>query len=175
MKTFAGTILAIAVALVGCGKPDQEGAGSPEPRSPTAADSAERSGAGEAVAAVLQSAGTPVAKLSFVVATRPVKGQPFTLQLLASATAPVPALQVTAASGSLEISPATAVLALDAAGVTASQDLTVTAQQEGLAELTVRLQSGAGEATVYAIPVLVMGAESTPADASAPAAIEKGG
>jgi hypothetical protein len=82
---------------------------------------------------------------------------------------------MTAASGSLEISPATTVLALDAADVTTSQDLTVTAQQEGLAELTVRLQSGAGDATVYAIPVLVMGAESAPADASAPAAKEKDG
>jgi hypothetical protein len=172
MKTVAVTILAIGFALTGCGeKPGQDESGAPEPRAP-AAGSAERSGAGEAVPAVLQSTGTPVAKLSFVVPTRPVKGQPFTLKLLASATAAVPALQVTAASESLEISPATAVLALDAGGVTASQDLTVTAQQEGLAELTVRLLSGAGDATVYAIPVLVMGA-GAPADSSAPAAKEK--
>jgi hypothetical protein len=166
MKTVAVTILAIAFALPGCGKnPGQDESGSPEPRAPSAAGSAERAGAGDATAAVLHSAGTPVAKLSYVVDSRPVKGQPFTLRLLASAAAPVPALQVTAASGTLEISPASGVLALDAAGVTASHDLTVTAQQEGWAELTVRLQSGTGGEAVYAIPVLVMAAGGVPADA----------
>jgi hypothetical protein len=106
------------------------------------------------VAAVLQSPGVPVAKLSFQIGSRPVVGKPFAMKLLASATQALPELQLTIESSSLIAAPDTALLALDAAGTTVSHDLTVTARQEGLVELTVRLKAGMAE-SVYVIPVLV--------------------
>jgi hypothetical protein len=117
----------------------------------------------EAVAAVLQSAGTPVAKLAFVVVTRPVVGAPSDLRLDFSAAAVIADLQVRAESASLTIDPATAVASVSIdAGKTVSHQLRFTPQREGLAEVTVRLRAGAdGAETVYVIPVLVAATATT--------------
>jgi hypothetical protein len=125
-------------------------------------------GGDDAVAAVRESAGTPVAQLRFVIDTRPVAGKPFRVQLIATAAAPTPRLSVTVDSDTLRIDPSSVELALDesdSAGAFqygASHDFMVVAQNEGLAEMAVHLTTDADTPeTVYVIPVLVAKAGAT--------------
>jgi hypothetical protein len=160
MKMAAVTMLAMALALAGCGdRPAGDGAGSPA----SAGEGAAARGApGDAVAAVLMSSGTPVAKLSYVVETRPLKGAPFKVSLLVAAGTSIPALEVAASSGTLEVQPATATLPIEG-GKQATHELTLTSPAEGLLEFTVRLKTEGAAEAVYAIPVLVMAAQGAPA------------
>ncbi|MDQ2641524.1 MAG: hypothetical protein M3Y79_13215 [Pseudomonadota bacterium] len=151
MKTAAVAMLVMALALAGCkDKPPDDGAGTT-----ARAASAVRGTASDAVAAVLMSTGTPVAKLSYVVESRPVQGVPFTVSLLASAATSIPALEMAVSSPTLEIEPVTGTLALEA-DKPATHELTLTSAEEGLTEFTVRLKADGGAEAVYAIPVLVM-------------------
>jgi hypothetical protein len=154
MKTGALMVAAMALVIAACGGKSEQGT-SAGPAGAAARDSGSRSD--DVVSAVLQSPGTPVAKLAFQLETRPVAGTPFPVKLLASATEALPQLQVTIESTSLVAAPDTAVLMLDAVGTAVGHELTVTARQAGLAELTVRLKAGAVE-SVYVIPVLVAAA-----------------
>jgi hypothetical protein len=116
----------------------------------------------DAVAAVLQSSGTPLAKLGFVVATRPVAGMPLELRLDLSSASGVPAVQVRVEAQSFAIDPATAQVSVAVeAGRTVSHHVNLTPQKEGLAEVTVRLRSADSAETVYAIPVLVAAAATS--------------
>jgi hypothetical protein len=143
MKTHTVAFVAMALALSACGsKSDDDAAGGTQ-AAPTTANGP-RGGAGDAVAAVLQSEGTPVARLAFVLETRPVVGQPFSIKLEVTAAQPLPALQLSAESASLILAPASAVLALPSAEVPVTHELIATSQQEGLAELGVRLKAGEG-------------------------------
>jgi hypothetical protein len=143
-------MLVVGGLVAGCSGEKAGGSAPTEAKAPAAAGV-------EAVAAVLQSDGTPVAKLAFVVVTRPVVGAQSDLRLDFSAAAVVPDLQVRAESASITIDPATAVASVSiAAGKTVSHQVRLTPQREGLAEVTVRLRAGAdGAETVYVIPVLV--------------------
>lgn len=153
-------MVTMALAVTACGGKSDEGSTAAPAGTTAPASGAPRSD--DVVAAVLQSPGVPVAKLSFQIESRPVAGKPFAMKLLASATQALPELQLTIESSSLIAAPDTALLALDAAGTTVGHDLTVTARQEGLAELTVRLKAGMAE-SVYVIPVLVTSAAAAAA------------
>jgi hypothetical protein len=162
MKPGVTAIAAMTLVLVACGRKDEApGTGPAASASPTAsAAGAEDSADPDAVPAVLQSQGAPVAGLSFVIESRPVIGKPFAVRLLATAEQPLPALLVSVESSSLIVSPASGVLSIAGAGDPASHELAVTAQQAGLAEITVRLRGEGEDAveTAYAIPVLVSAA-----------------
>jgi hypothetical protein len=148
-------VAAMALVVTACGgKSDDGTAAAP---TGTAAQGPGSPRGDELVAAVLQSPGAPVAKLAFQLETRPEVGKPFAVKLHASATEALPELQVMIESTSLVAAPDTAVLALDTVGTAVGHEVTVTAQQAGLAELTVRLRAGAVE-SVYVIPVLVAAA-----------------
>jgi hypothetical protein len=164
MKTHALAFVAMALALSACGSKSEDDAGAGTQAATATANNSAR--AGDAVAAVLQSQGTPVARLAFVLETRPVVGQPFSIKLEVSAAEPVAALQLSAESTSLILAPASAILALASAGEPVTHELIATSQQEGLAELTVRLKAGEGAEAVYAVPVLVSAAGSAPAPAA---------
>ena len=135
------------------------------------------SGSGDdAVAAVLESQGKPLAQLGFVIDSRPVVGRAFRLQLLVSATTALPAIQLTTESDVLHIDPPGAALTLSESGsggvrtYSAQHDFTLTAAQPGLTELTVHLTADADSPeTVYAIPVVVgaAGAANAPASGKA--------
>ena len=88
------------------------------------------------------------------------------LRIEVTAAEPVSALQLSAESTSLILAPASAMLALASAGAPVTHELIATSQQEGLAELTVRLKAGEGAEAVYAVPVLVSAAGSAPAPAA---------
>lgn len=128
--------------------------------------------AADAVAAVLQSKGPPVARLQFLLGARPTAGTAFAVQLLVSAATPMPALQLNAESAAMTVTPTSTTLTLPTADEVVSHELTVTAADPGLTELTVRLKSDAAAVeTVYVIPVLVAGPDDpAPAPAAAPAA-----
>lgn len=145
---------ALLLVLAACGSKDGEPAN--DAGSATSAASAGARAGEEPVTAWVQSAGTPLATLQFLLSERPVVGQPFTLQLSATVTQPVPVLQLQAQSSDLAVDPQQAELALGDTGRIGEQALTLTAEQPGLAELIVRLSANdAGAETVYAIPVLV--------------------
>lgn len=163
MKYFL--VVTMALVLAACGSKGED------ETAPVAATggSSPAIGGNDSVAAALDSPGTPVAQLRFVIDTRPVVGKPFRVQLVATATTPVSPLVLVAESDSLRIDPANAVLDLaqleSAAGAarsySATHDLTVTAKDTGLAEVFVRLTSGLDSPeTRYVIPVLVAKAES---------------
>lgn len=164
MKNAAVTAVALTLALAACDKgPDQEApSAGVAPTAPAAG--AARVGS-NAVQAVLQSSGTPVAKLEFVLDSRPVAGKPFALQLHVSAAAPVPELHMAAESSGLIIAPDSATLALPEADVVV-QEVLVTAPGEGLVDLNVRLKVAGAPETVYAVPVLVAAAPAAPAAAN---------
>jgi len=153
MKTAAVTMLVMALALAGCkDKPAEDEAGA---TARSGDSTAVRGAASDAVAAALLSTGTPLAKLSYVVESRPLKGAPFKVSLLVSAATSIPALEMAVSSPVLEIEPVTGTLALEA-GKSASHELTLTSAEEGLVEFTVRLKADGAAEAVYAIPVLVM-------------------
>lgn len=146
-----GLFAMMALALAACGGGAPEGAGGETKPAAAAASTAD-----ESVAAVLQSEGTALAQLRFVVESRPVAGETFTVRLVASAGAPVPALQLVAESGALAVvAGSEATLALEANGAGASHPVTLSAARAGLAELTVRLRAADRPETVYVVPLLV--------------------
>ena len=132
----------------------------------------------DSVAAVLDSQGTPVAQLRFLIGTRPMVGAPFRMQLMVSTSAPIPQLLATFESASLSIDGTSSVLQLvlddTGSGSTlaykGARDLMLTARNAGLAEVSVRLSTGPdAPETVYVIPVLVADAAAgveTPASGS---------
>jgi hypothetical protein len=154
MKNAPLALIAMALATSACDKVPEQPAGVPGGTTPVATGSGEARGS-DAVKAVLQSPGTPVASLEFVLDARPVAGKPFALQLRVAAAQPLPALQLVAESSSLIVAPASATLVLETANAPATQDMVVTAPKPGLADLMVRLKSGDAPETVYAVPVLV--------------------
>lgn len=153
MKTAAVAMLVTALALAGCkDKPAEDEVGTTARSGDSAAT---RASASDAVPAVLMSSGTPAAKLSYVVESRPLKGAPFKVSLLLSAATSIPALEMAVSSPTFQVEPVAGTLALEA-GKTATQELTLTSAEERLAEFTVRLKADGGAESVYAIPVLVM-------------------
>jgi hypothetical protein len=149
------SLLVVVLAAAGCSGEKADGDAPAAVKAPVAA-------VAEAVAAVLQSGGTPVAKLGFVVVTKPMVGAQSDLRLELSALAAVPALQVLTEGEAINIDPATAQASVSLeAGKTASHTVRLTPQREGLSRVTVRLRSATDSAeTVYDIPVLV-GAAAT--------------
>jgi hypothetical protein len=145
--------LIAALAISACSGEKAEGDAPATIKAPAAAGA-------DAAAAVLQSGGTPVAKLGFVVVTKPMAGAQSELRLDLSATAAVPALQVHTEAELITIDPATATTGVSLeAGKTVSHVVRITPQREGLTKLTVRLRSAAdSNETVYDIPVLVSAA-----------------
>ncbi len=147
-------MLVVALVIAGCGKGKQ----ADSVADAEAAAKAPAAAGADVVAAVLQSPGTPIAKLGFVIATRPVVGTQSGLRLDFSAPEPA-AMLVVAEGDGLAIDPATARanVTLVTAGTTVSHQLRFTPQREGLTEITVRLNSGEADSpvTTYAIPVLV--------------------
>ena len=148
-----GLVMMVAALLVACGSSEGErdaasGQGAAAPVAAAAVS--------DAVSAVLQSPGKPVARLQFELDSKPAVGKQFRLKLIATADEVVPVLQLTVESQQLGLEPASAVLALETAGVGATHELAVTPPKEGLAELVVRLRTGPdGPESVYAVPVLV--------------------
>jgi hypothetical protein len=114
----------------------------------------------DATAAVLQSGGTPLARLGFVMVTKPMVGAQSDLRLDLSANAAVPALQVHTEGETITINPATAQAGVTLeAGKTVSHVVRITPQREGLTKVTVRLRGAAdSNETVYDIPVVVAAA-----------------
>lgn len=163
MKNAAVTVVALAMTLAACDKGPEQQAVSTGTAAPVAAPEAGTArGGGDAVQAVLQSQGTPLARLQFVLDSRPVAGKPFSLQLHFSAPAPVPELQWAAESSGLIIAPDSATLAIAAADTPVVQQVIVTAPREGLVDMQVRLKGADAAETVYAVPVLVAAAASAP-------------
>jgi len=164
MRTCLLAISALLLAACGGASPD---AGTGAGRPATGAAIARPASTDDAVAAVLESPGTPVAQLRFLIDSRPVAGKPFRLQLIASAGEAVSPLSLGLESADLAVDPANASLALRETGsgavhqYSASRDFMVSAQHAGLVELTVHLTGDTAEPeTLYVIPVLVAGAAS---------------
>ncbi len=158
-------VATLALMLAACGSKGEDDAG----QASSATDSRPAAGGDDSVAAALESQGTAVAQLRFVIDSRPVVGKPFGLQLIASTSAPLPQLHVVIESESLAIAAGAARLdlMLEEAGsgssrsYRASHELTLTPQAIGLAALSVRLSTGPdAPETLYVIPVLVAKAEA---------------
>ena len=148
--------LVVAIAVSAC---SGEKAGG---EAPTAIKAPVAPGA-DATAAVLQSGGTALARVAFVLVTKPVVGTSSDLRLDLSATEAVPALQVQTQAETITVDPATAqaVVSLES-GKTVSHVVRITPQSEGLTRVTVRLRSAAdSNETVYDIPVLVAATGAT--------------
>jgi glucose/arabinose dehydrogenase len=153
----------LALVLAACGSKTENEAAA-QKRAATASAQAPDS---EEVAAVLESTGTPLAKVSFVIESRPVVGRAFNVKVIVSSTTPVPQMLVAIKAGELVVEPASVMLVLGEAASGGgekvnSQTFLVTAPKEGLAELGVRLTTDADTPeTLYIIPILV--ARSGPA------------
>ncbi len=178
MRFLLVAMMALVLAACGGEAPDKAAA-----KKPAAGVAMPVFGGDDAVAAVRESAGTPVVQLRFVIASRPVAGQPFRLQLVASAPVAIPQLSIKMESATLRIDPVAAVLALGESGGDAahqysgSHDFTVLAAQEGLTAVTVHLLTDADmPETVYVIPVLVarVGTEAGPPASDKPDPAAKG-
>jgi hypothetical protein len=145
----------LALVLSACGSKTEDGAAA---QKRTATASAQVPG-GDEVAAVLDSPGTPVAKVRFVIESRPVAGRSFNVKVIVSSATPVPQMLLAVKADELMVEPASVMLVLgEAAGGENinSQTFSVTAPKEGLTELAVHLSTDAAAAeTRYMIPVLV--------------------
>jgi PBP1b-binding outer membrane lipoprotein LpoB len=145
-------LLAILVASLvasGCSREKAEEGAVATTKAPSAT-------ASEPVAAVLQSIGTPVATLAFVVVTQPVVGRQSELRLDLSSPAAIAALQVRTESETITIDSSTAQASVAVeAGKTTSHQVRLIPRSAGLTEVTVHLRSNDGPEAVYAIPVLV--------------------
>lgn len=146
----------LALALAACGsKTEEEGAAQR-----AAAASALVVGSDE-VAAVLESRGTPLAKVRFVVESRPVAGRAFNVKVVVASATPVPQLLLKVSGTDLAVEPSTVMLVLGEPSGTGTENINshtfaVTAEQEGLAELAVRLTTTPDTPeTLYLIPLLV--------------------
>ncbi len=148
----------LALVLPACGSKTEEAATAKH-----AAAAATHIAVDDEVAAVVDSAGTPLAKVRFVIDSRPVSGKPFNLKLVFSAAGPVPQLVVRAESADLKIDAPAAPVQLSETEAQSggrefrgTRDITVLAPQDGLAEVNVHLNADADTPeTVYVIPVLV--------------------
>ncbi len=149
----------LALLLPACGSKTEETAAARHSTATTTHTAGE-----DEVAAVLESAGTPLAKVRFVIDSRPVAGTPFNLKLVVSAAGPVPQLVVTAESGDFRIDPASMALPLNEAEAQSgigrefrgSHDFSATAQHDGLTQVNVHLTTEPDvPETLYVIPVLV--------------------
>lgn len=147
-------VAVVVLVLAGCdggASGDADGAGT------GAAAPAVAAAGAEAVNAVLQTPGTPVARLQFVIETRPTVGQSFKVQLLANSPEAVPTLQLVSESAELTLENPSTLLVLESSDASATHELTAVASQEGLAEIIVKLRGDpAGPEAVYSIPVLVV-------------------
>jgi PBP1b-binding outer membrane lipoprotein LpoB len=142
-------VLVVTLMASGCSREKAEGGAASITKTSTPAGS-------EPVAAVLQSTGTPVAKLGFVLVTQPVVGRQSELRLDLSSATTIGALQVRTESESFNIDSTTAQASVKVeAGQTATHDVKLIPKSAGLTQVTVRLQSDDGSEAVYAIPVLV--------------------
>lgn len=148
---------ALTLALAACGgQEDQPAVPAEGGPAATATNAGSRRSSEESVAAVLQSPAPAFATLRSTLPQRPVVGEPFPLQLLVSASQPVERLQLTVESADLQVTADRAALTLESANEAATHELTLTGNQAGLAEITVRLSTGDGKPeAVYAIPVMV--------------------
>ena len=111
----------------------------------------------EPVSAAKQSTGTPIAKVAFVLATKPVVGKLSDVRIDLSAAAAVPDLQLQFESASVAVAQETSTATVSiVVGKSTSHVLKFTPRQEGLGDITVHLRtSPEGAETVYAIPLLV--------------------
>jgi hypothetical protein len=153
MNNRLSITLVAVLAVSGCSG-EKAGGDAPAPvKAPAAAGV-------DASTAVLQSGEPPVARLGFVVVTKPVVGVQSDLRLDLSSVAAVPELQVHTEAEAIAIDPATAKAGVSLeAGKTVSHVVRLTPQREGLTRVTVRLRSAAdGAESVYDIPVLVAAA-----------------
>lgn len=157
MRIRAGALTVVGLVLAACG--------SSEPQQPavsgtagTAAASGVERGGPDSVAAVLQSAGTPFAGLWFEMPSAPVVGQAFALKLQVGAQQPQERVDLRIESPDLIASPDKASLSLPQAREHVAQEVTVTARNAGMTELTVHLAGSDGAAATYAIPVWVKAA-----------------
>jgi len=148
----------MAVLLAGCGG----GSGSTVASNKPAAGKAAPVVRDDAVAAVLESQGSPVGRLSFVIDSRPVMGRPFRVQLIAASSVPLSRLSLSLESDDFAVDAAVTPVALRESGsgtsreYIASQDVTVSARHDGLGELTVHVTGDADAPEgLYVIPVLV--------------------
>lgn len=149
-------IAGMVLALGGC-----SGDKPPDPSTAPAAAAQTAAVTDDSVAAVLQSAGPPVAKLRFKLESAPAVGQPATLRLDISSPTAVPFLLLSAdASAGLELDAASvkATLDLSQENVVTRHVLAFSGIEAGLREVHVHLRSAEPDAveTVYAIPVLVI-------------------
>jgi hypothetical protein len=151
-----GLVAALALVLCACGSKDEEGAANKQAAAKAVAVLGD-----ESVDAALGSPGTPFARLRFLVESRPEVGKPFNLKLTVTTEVPVPQLLITPESPVLAATPASVMVALGHAGDTsrefsASHVFSITANQEGLAEMVVHLKAeGDTPEVLYIIPVLV--------------------
>lgn len=151
-----GLVATLALALCACGSKEDDSATSTQ-----AATNAVAALGDESVAAVKESPGTPVARLRFLLESRPVVGKPFNVKLTMAGDEHVPQLLVRPESTALLATPERVMVALGHAGdttreFTAVQVFSLIANQEGLLELAVNLTvEGEATSTVYLIPILV--------------------
>ena len=151
-----GLVAALALLLCACGSKDEDGAADKQ-----AAATAVKTLGDESVAAVKESPGTPVARLRFLVESRPVVGKPFNVKLTLAGDQHVPQLLVRPESTALDSTPERVMVSLGQAGdtgreFTAVQVFSLVANQEGLVELAVHLTvEGEATGTLYLIPILV--------------------
>ena len=148
---------ALTLALAACGSQEDQAAVPAEgDQAATAANAGSRRSSEESVAAVLQSQAPALATLRYTLPQRPTVGEPFPVQLQVSAPQTVERLQLMVESADLQVTPDRAALALESANEAATHELTLTGNQAGFAEITVRLSTDDGKSeAVYAVPVLV--------------------
>ena len=147
----------LALVLAACGSKTEDEAAAQK----RAASASAQVPGSEEVAAVLDSTGTPLAKVRFVIESRPVVGKTFSLKVIVSSTTPVPQMLMAIKADEFTIEPASVMLVLgEAAGGGSekvnSQTFSIVAAKEGLAEIAVHLTTDAdAPETLYMVPVLV--------------------
>lgn len=154
LQTMRSSLVAVVVlVLAGCGgdAPEEAGSAGTSATAPAAA-----AAGADAVNAVLQTRGTPIARLQFVIDSRPVVGQSFKVKLVASAPQAVPALQLVSESADLTLENPSTLLVLESAEARATHELSAVAGREGLVEIIVKLRGEPEQPeAIYSIPVLV--------------------
>jgi len=149
-----GLVAMLALVLAGCGSKTEEGAAQ------RAAAASAKVAVSDEVAAVLV-AGPAVAKVRSVIESLPVVGRSFKVKVVVASATPVPQLLVKVEGADMTVEPSTVMLVLgEPAGggseISNSHTFSVTAAQEGLTELAVRLTTTPeAPESVYMIPVLV--------------------
>jgi PBP1b-binding outer membrane lipoprotein LpoB len=149
-------VATLALMLAACGSKTGDEAAAQK----RAASAAAQAPGSDEVAAVLESAGAPLARVRFVIDSRPVAGKAFNVKVIVSSATQVPQMLLAIKSGDLVVEPASVMLVLGATEGgrenVNSQTFSVTAQKDGLTELSVHLTTEANASeTRYVIPVLV--------------------